>query len=396
MRLTDKAVAALPTPAKGNRLHYDDQVKGLAARVTAAGGRAFVLSYRVGGRERRATIGGFPEWTIGAAREQAKRWKRDVDLGVDPLAERETARAADDALFRPLAERFLAHGRTKRGRLLRPATTKEYRRALLTYAAPLHGQAVADVHRRDVAAVLAETKANRGAVTAMRTRAALSRFYTWLIANGDVEHNPVAGTEGYETGRRSRVFSETELRVIWAATAASSDFNLIVRLMLWTGCRRAEAGGMADSELADGRWTVPAERTKNHRPLVLPLPRQALEALAVWPRVEKRDLLFGRGGRGFQGWSHAKARLDRATGLERAWDLHDARRTVETRLAAIGVRKEIANRVLNHAAGPITETYDLHDYLKPKAIALQRWADALDQITGAAPANVLPLRRSGS
>ena len=65
-RLTDKVVRALPAPATGNKLHYDAEVKGFAARVTAAGARAFVLNYRAGGRERRYTIGSFPEWTTAA------------------------------------------------------------------------------------------------------------------------------------------------------------------------------------------------------------------------------------------------------------------------------------------------------------------------------------------
>jgi len=185
---------------------------------------------------------------------------------------------------------------------------------------------------------------------------------------------------------------------------------------------------MADSELGrvtteDGFdsyvWTVPGSRTKNHRPLALPLPHQAVTALAAWPRIKDRDKLFGRVMRdrpdtGFQGWSLAKARLDnriaRANAVRRLgkplakgeepseddelapWDLHDLRRTVETRLASIKVRKEIANRILNHAAAPITETYDLYDYLPDKADALQRWADKLDTIV-AKPSrtNVVPM-----
>ena len=62
------------------------------------------------------------------------------------------------------------------------------------------------------------------------------------------------------------------------------------------------------------------------------------------------------------------------------WTLHDLRRTVETRMAGLGVPKEIVNRVLNHAAGPITESYDLHSYLPEKAAVLQRWADELERI----------------
>ena len=255
----------------------------------------------------------------------------------------------------------------------------------------------------------------------MRTRAAMSRFFGWLLVKDKVDHNPVTGTEGYETTKRKRVLSDDELRVIWSVTSERADFNLIVRLCLWTG------GGMAHSELgrveagqfAGEAWTIPGERVKNHRPLVLPLPRQALAALADWPRIEGKDKLFGRVRRenndtGFQGWSQCKARLDERIARLRAerrlgrkprsgealepadsiqpWDLHDLRRTVETRMAALGTRKEIVNRILNHAQGPITETYDLYDYLPEKAAALQAWADKLETIvTPREGGNVVPM-----
>ena len=275
---------------------------------------------------------------------------------------------------------------------MRPATKKEYKRALLRYAAALHGRPLVEISRGEIADVIQRVALERGDVTAARCRAALSRLYSWAIANGHAEVNPVTGTQGYSTPKRQRVLTDAELRAIWAATAELTSFNLIVRLCLWTGARRSEPGDMADSELDDGVWTVPGSRTKNGRPLVLPLPRQAITALAAWPRVKERDLLFGRGGKGFQGWSQAKRRLDQASGVAN-WDLHDARRTVETRLARLGVLKEIVNRTLNHAVGPITATYDLQSYLPEKAVALQRWADELDRITGQPTGEVVPLRQ---
>ena len=48
----------------------------------------------------------------------------------------------------------------------------------------------------------------------MRTRAAGSRFYSWLIANGKVEQNPFTGTEGYDVPQRSRVLVDGELAAL--------------------------------------------------------------------------------------------------------------------------------------------------------------------------------------
>src|ERR1700761_9235220 len=93
-RLTDSMVRELPTPATGNRLTYDADVKGFAVRTTAAGAKAFVVNYRVGGRERRITIGNFGDWTVRAARDHAKTLKRQIDRGEDPMAQRDEDRTA--------------------------------------------------------------------------------------------------------------------------------------------------------------------------------------------------------------------------------------------------------------------------------------------------------------
>jgi hypothetical protein len=42
-RLTDADVKRLKAPTKGNKITYDDTVKGFGARVTAAGARSFIL-----------------------------------------------------------------------------------------------------------------------------------------------------------------------------------------------------------------------------------------------------------------------------------------------------------------------------------------------------------------
>jgi integrase len=389
--LTDKVLDKLPTPSTGNTLWFDPELKGFTGRVTSKGARAYVGCYTFEGLERRDTIGLRPIWKAGAAREIFKRWKRDADLGIDP---RGAPESEAPETFKTLAFEFLTHGRTKRGRLLRSATLIGYRRALFGYLMPLHVRSAADVKRSDAAAQLRIIAMKHGPTTAMRTRAAGSRFYSWLIANGKVEANPFTGTEGYEMTRRTRTLSDGELAVLWAATADDTDFSMIVRILIWCGCRRGEAGSMKWTELIDGLWVVPSERVKNHRTLVLPIPRQMREALDTWPRRLGRDHLFGTGPNGFQAWSQSKRRLDARLNFRSDFDLHDVRRTVETRMAGLGIPKDHVNRVLNHAAGPVTESYDMWSYMPEKASALGRWADTLEQIVRTAP-SVVRLTKDG-
>src|SRR5262245_40220452 len=106
MRLSDRIVKALPAPATGNKINYDSEIPGFGIRVTAAGARSFILNYRrkSDGVERRLTIGQFPSWAVAAAREEAKRLRRDIDAGGDPVGEHRAERAA--ATIADLCDRF--------------------------------------------------------------------------------------------------------------------------------------------------------------------------------------------------------------------------------------------------------------------------------------------------
>lgn len=140
-----------------------------------------------------------------------------------------------------------------------PPTKKEYERALLSYAKPLHAKPVREIRRGEIARLIRDVANMKGSTSAIRTRAALSCFRGWKVASDLVDANVVIGTEGYSTPKRQRVLSDGELRAVWAATADRSDVNMLARIMIWTGCRRAEAGGMSRHELdANGVWTVPA------------------------------------------------------------------------------------------------------------------------------------------
>src|SRR5262245_13078921 len=135
MRLTDTAIKQLPAPARGNKVTWDDTVRGFGIRITAADARAFVLNYRrqADGRERRITIGSFPDWTTVAAREEAKRLKREIDGGADPIGEDEAARAAPT--MADLCTRFLNEYVPRK----RPATQRDYRRQVSSVILPAIG-----------------------------------------------------------------------------------------------------------------------------------------------------------------------------------------------------------------------------------------------------------------
>jgi hypothetical protein len=93
-KITDAIVRKALPPRTGQCFLWDGEVKGFALRVTARGAKSFVLDYRIEGRQRRITLGNYPDWTVQAARAAAKTMKREVDLGHDPMGERHALRDA--------------------------------------------------------------------------------------------------------------------------------------------------------------------------------------------------------------------------------------------------------------------------------------------------------------
>jgi integrase len=258
----------------------------------------------------------------------------------------------------------------------------------------LHHLTLATVTRADVAATLTKITKDNGPVSANRARSALSRFFRWAIGEGLCDH-PVFGTnKRAENDPRERSLSDAEAAAVWLA-APNNDYGRLLKLILLTGCRRAEVGNLKWSEVdLDARTiTLPKDRTKNRQEHVVPLSDMAVGILNDIPRRD-RDPVFGRTrGAGFSGWAKPKAEFDKLVKLQ-PWTLHDLRRTVRTGLGKLGVQPHIAEATLNHLPPKLIRTYDRNTYAAEKKAALDLWAShlkvAVAQTTGA---NVTTLRK---
>src|SRR5262249_1435847 len=153
-------------------------------------------------------------------------------------------------------------------------------------SAPLAKLSLAQIDRRKIAVLLGEIEDASGAVSRNRARSALSAFFAWAITEGLLDANPVVGTaKASENGSRERVLTRDELRKLLHALG-DDPFSDIVRLLLLTGQRRTEMGGLVWSEVGLARKLIvlPPERTKNGRQHELPLSRQALAIVERQPR----------------------------------------------------------------------------------------------------------------
>jgi integrase len=337
-----------------------------------------VVQYRRAGGSRRILLGNADVLTVDQARAAAKKILASVALGEDPAAEKAARRHKDAHSLKSAIDDYLAVKRDA----VRPRTYAEIVRYLTgSHFKPLHVMPLDQLTRKDVAHRLARITVEHGSITALRARGALSSLYSWAMGMGLVEHNPVVGTfRPKDAEPRERVLNDHELATIWRS-AGDGAYGQVVKLLILTGARRAEVGGMRWSEIDRERaaWSVPANRTKNGRPLILPLQPIAMEIIQSVPERVGRDHLFGsRSADGLAHW-HAKADLDQRLGaVVQPWRLHDIRRTVATRMADLGVQPHVVEAVLNHYSGHrsgVAGIYNRSVYEREVRAALALWAD---------------------
>jgi integrase len=391
LRLSDRIVKGLPIPASGNRIYYDDEVKGFGCRVTAAAARGFVLNYRrkADGVERRHTIGAFPEWTVAAAREEAKRLRREIDGGADPVGANREARAA--ATVNDLCDRFEQDYLPRKRR----STQLCYKQQITTDIRPALGRMkVAAVGFTDVDAWHRKIS-TRAPTQANRALALLSRMFSLAIRWGLRTDNPCKGIERNQENKRQRYLSGPELTRLTGALSELPDQGAAnaIRLLLLTGARRGEllAARWRDIDLNAGVWTKPASTTKQARLHRVPLSEAAVRLLAGMREQAGGDAE----------WVFPASRtLGHRTDIREAWEalraaadipevrVHDLRHSYASVLASQGLSLPIIGALLGHASPTTT-----HRYAHLLDDPLRRATEAASAvITGKPSAEVVPLK----
>jgi integrase len=390
-KITDAVVKALPAPAKGSRIFYDDVAKGFGVRVTSTGARSFILNYRTRlGRERRFTIGSFPDWKTGGARMEAAELKRQIDRGGDPLGDIVANRAAPTVT--DLCARFESEYLPRK----RPSTQTTYRQQIAAEIIPALGRLkVANVAFADIDGVHRAITKRGKPYRANRVLALLSRIFTMAVRWHIRTDNPCKGIERNQEHKRRRYLSADELTRLTRALDEYSDQQSadIIRLLTLTGARRGEAlhAKWADFDLESGTWTKPGATTKQKTDHEVPLSaaaRQLLTGLRQRTAKGEEWVFPAAGGSHRRDVKDAWATICRAANIKGA-RVHDLRHTYASVLASAGLSLPIIGQLLGHTTPTTTARY-AHLFDDPLRAAAER-AGAI--ITGAGPAEIVQIRR---
>jgi len=419
-KLSDSFLRGLKAPASG-RIEYSDLAcSGLEFRLTSTGSASWSFRYRapITRAVTRLTIGAYPEIGLSKARRQADDYRAAVADGKDPAAEKHKARdEAATKTFGALADRYMVE-HAKRHKKSWRADDRNLRLHVLPR---WRSRAYASITRGDVVELL-EGMVTAGKLTQVnRVQSLLSKVFAFAIDAGVMSTSPVfrLARRGKER-KRKRVLSDGEIRLFWSRVVEaplSYRMGQALRLVLLTGVRVSEAAGAARDELehvedaANALWIIPGERTKNKLPHAIPLAPMAralvLEMLGQLGRGDpflfpsRRPNTATRGGTLSNAMLRFRDELADEGEAATTWraeppSAHDLRRTFATRMAALGVQKEIRDRLLNHAperSDIERGHYNIYDFQNEKRRALGQWDSALSAILSDRPAAVVPIGR---
>jgi integrase len=279
-RLTEIGVRKQLAPARGQTLLWDTDVKGFALRVTPGGAKAFVLDYRVDGRQRRITIGAFPDWSVQAARNAAKKLKKEVDSGADPMGQRHADRVAPT--LQDVWERYATEHLPRKAVRAQADERSMWLKIILPRLgklklAAIDADHIDELHREITTVRGTPVRANR-VVEVLRRAFNLAIRWKWLA------DNPASGVRKNPEEKRNRFLNRNEIAALAQALTDHPEVTSAnaIRLLMLTGARRSEVLGAtwAMFDLENGIWTKPSAHTKQRLIHRVPLSGPALRLLA--------------------------------------------------------------------------------------------------------------------
>ena len=194
-KLTNDRVRTLPAGPSGDAIYPDSDprsgVPGLCLRVREGGSRTFIIQWRQGQFQRRATIGRVGVLSLDEARKAARKALVGIDEGNDPVAVRAKSRADGKLIFETVAREYL----DIRAKDMKPGSLDQCQRHLLKYFKSLHRLAIGKIDRATIAVELRAIAKKSGPVQADRARSTVSAMIGWCVGEGILETNPVLGTK---------------------------------------------------------------------------------------------------------------------------------------------------------------------------------------------------------
>lgn len=386
-------------------------VPGLHLQISPSGARSWILRVKVGAKRRDMGLGPYPGVTLAQAREKARQARERIELGQDPILERERAQSllrAEQESYMSFEDAAHALIKAKAPEWKNAKHAAQWTATLEKYAFPAIGKMhVQDVRQAHILAILEPIWATK-TETASRVRGRIEIVLDWAQARGyrtgdnparwrghldkllstpsktaRVEHHPAVPVDD-----APEFFSALQQREGMGARAL--EFAML------TAARSGEVRGAtwAELDLERGVWVVPGARMKAGKEHRVPLSEAAIRILRALPKVDGSDLVFPA-PRGGQMSDMSLTAVMRRMGLQ--YVPHGLRSTFRDWAAErTSFPRDLCEQALAHVIENKAEAaYRRSDVLEKRRTMMQAWAGflAVPVVKGE---KILPMTRNAA
>lgn len=400
MSLNDPAIRNAKPTEKPVRL-YDGG--GLYLEVSPSGGKWWRLKYRFASKEKRISLGVYPDVSLKKARDKRDDARKLLADGIDPGEHAKATRAAgaDRAAnsFEVVAREWFAKFEPK---WAATHSSKIIRRLECDIFPWLGARPIADITAPDVLACLRRIEARGALDTAHRAQQNCGQVFRYAVATGRAQRDPTGDLRGALPPAKHEHFAAiTEPAAVGELLRAVDGFRgtfivqCALRLAPLFFVRPGELrkARWADFDLDKTEWRYVASKTKTDH--LVPLASQAVTILRELRKLTgQREYVFpGRDPKKSLSDAAINAAL-RRMGYDTRTEItgHGFRAMARTILhQELGIAPEVIEHQLAHRVPDALGTaYNRTKFLPERRKMMQQWADYLDKLK--AGAEVIPLR----
>ena len=398
MPLTNTAIRNAKPGKKTCKL-YDE--RGLYLEVSPSGGKWWRLKYRFDGKEKRLSLGVYPDVTLKMARERRDNARKLLADGIDPSENRKAQKLANSGenSFKVIAREWYAKHSANWTADHGDRIIRRFERDIFPWVG---NKPIAKVTAPELLSAIQRIEKRGALETAHRALGNCGQVFRYAIATGRAERDPSGDLRGALPPAKGEHFAAiTEPKQVAEILRAIDGYegSTIVRCAL----RLAPLVFVRPGELRKAKWTDidfnKAEWryivTKTGTQHIVPLSRQAVEIL------KEIQPLAGNGRYVFPGARSKERPMSdnailaamRRMGIgKEEMSGHGFRATARTILdEVLGVRPDFIEHQLAHAVrDPNGRAYNRTAHLPERKKMMQQWADYLDKLKSGA--EVIPIR----
>ena len=227
-------------------------------------------------------------------------------------------------------------------------------------------------------------------VTARKIKSHISQAMRYGIACGLVTSDPTRdigfAMTPYRGKSRAAITEPREIgqlmKEIHSLRFRKRRLSLLLAAMTFVRPGELVKGEWREIEWEQAVWRIPAEKMKMKKPHLVPLARQALEALRELQKItgDENWLFPARSDKSRHEWPGSLTRAIRSLGYSRdKMCAHGFRAMAATTLSDLGWPSEVIERQLAHVdKNRVRAAYQRSELLEERKKMMQAWADFID------------------